>query len=843
MGRYVKIALFMLILALSMLPLINAQTYRVYAFVSTNSPIYLPGQEFVAEIFIYPSMPVAKQATIKLYFTNLPNAPSIPDIVVTIPSSEEKKFLMVTSQPVTLPEANDGTYYLKMEIWVDGVKVVEDTVDFWIRHGPPSGVKPLVLFVWHNHQGPNYYPDGTYFARWHIDHFFQDGLRPYYSFDMVYNESIYPDMGTYYLHYYLLKKYPRVKVNLHYSPSLIYQLYDAATNGFRLFDQRIGRFREVSPNSTLAQIIRDFFKGLRELHEEGRAYIMTSCFAHTIMGYYVDRYGVDKLIKYDIELGMNWTRKTIVDTNAIWTPEMAFSMKLVPIYLDLGIKYTVLDGTHHFPGAQGDKGTIYEPYIVRDELGRELIVFFRDQPISDGDIGFTNNDWDNPRQADRDARKLYYDIYNRHSFKNYQYPPIQVIAADGENWMLFAPSTANGALFLDRIYRYMESLTIQGIMESGTFEDAIKKHPPRRVLTYIPSTSWLGSWGKWTTERGEEHRIAWEKMDNAMALYKGMLYYMDIKTYEDFKREVETNTWFNESVVALIHAMDSDYWWAEFFSMTYIDKWLEAYHEAMNKLFKVRIVVDTKPSPLVTDVDNQVTITIYNDNDYTLKDTSIYVGVKGYTSKIEKQSIPPYSIHRITLSFKPTSTGKVPVTIRFYNPETIISGKTYYLLEKSYLLEVYKSADLTAKAIVNAPNNALAGLQPTPPGQYVFTVIVYNVDKENTGYNIPVNVTLEISGEKYEKEAFIDKDEYTTTVIFKIDLSMEGTYQYTVSIESPYDPNPGNNVFRGEVNVSPTATTVNGLADITTALFYAVIVLWTIVAVLVIIKIVLRSKK
>ncbi len=842
MDRYIVITLFVLITILSITPPIHAQTsYRVYAFVSTNSPIYLPGQKLVAEIYIYPSVPEEKQATIKLYFTNLPNAPSIPDITLTIPSSNEKKFLMISSQPVTIPDVDDGTYYLKMEIWVNGQKIAEDTVDFWIRHGPPSGIEPIILFVWHNHQAPNYYPDGTFFSRWHIDHFFQDGLKPYFTLDMAYNTSIYPDMGTYYLHYYLLTKYPHVKANLHYSPSLIYQLNYAATHGFKIFDQRTGRFKTVSPNDTLAQVIRDFFKGLRELHEEGRVYIVTSCFAHTIMGYYMDKYDVDKLIKYDISLGMNWTSKLIISTDAIWTPEMAWSDKLTPIYLDLGIKYTVLDGTHHFPGAQGDKGTIFEPYIVKDQTGRELIVFFRDQVISDGDIGFTNNDWDEPRQADRDARKFYYDIYNIHSFKNYKYPPIEVVAADGENWMLFAPSTANGALFLDRLYRYMESLTLQGIMRSGTFEDAVKAHPPQRVLTYIPSTSWLGSWGKWTTEKGEEHREAWEKMDNAMAMYKGLLYYKDINTYTQFMHEIITDKWFNESIVALIHAMDSDFWWAEFFSMSYINRWLEAFDDYMSKLFNIKIVVTTEPKYPVTNVENKVYVTIYNNNDYVMRDTSIYVGIKGYGSTVKKVDINPGSPYTIELSFNPGSTGKASVIVRLYNPATIISGKTYYIVDKQYGLTIYESADLSVKTIANAPNNAVAGLQPTPPGEYSFTVIVYNVEKKSTGYDIPVEVTLVIGGKNYTKEATIDRDEYSTTIIFKVSLE-EGDYPYKVIVSSPYDPDTDNNVFRGEIIVSASATTPS-TTNATMYLLYAVIGLWAVVAILLVVKIILRKKK
>jgi len=815
----------------------QAQSSIVYAFVSTDSPIYVRGQELVAEVFVFPQLDVEKTATIKLYFTNLPA--TIPEMTVTIPPKSRAAFVVFNSTPVKIPDVPDGTYYLKMEVWIDGVKAAEDTVEFWVRGGPPSGVKPLVLFVWHNHQAPNYWPDGTYFANWHIEHMFQDGLRPYYSLDQAYGEPVYPDMGTYYLHYYLLTKYPHVKVNLHYSPSLIYQLYNASMYGFRMFDQRVENYRFISPNDKLAQVIRDFFNGLAELAREGRVYLMTSCFAHTIMGYYIDRYNIPELIRYDIELGAEWTRRVFgVSTDAIWTPEMAFSMKLVPIYSSLGLRITVLDSTYHFPGASGDKGTIYEPYIVRDRDGNSIIVFFRDQGISDANIGFTNNDWTNPRQADRDARALYYAIYDRHAFKSYRYQPVTVIAADGENWILFAPSKANGALFLDRVYRYMESLTLRNIMESGTFRDALQKSPPQRVLNYIPSTSWLGGWGKWTTERGEEHRVVWQAMDRAMALYKGYLYWSGVRSYSDFEERVAKIPEFNQSIIALIHAMDSDFWWAEFFSKTYIDRWLEAFETSLRKLLNINLEVSVEPKPMLAGVENRVYVTLINDNDYPLTDTRIYVAA-GDASKTESATIPPKSRYTVVLSTKPKKTGTLSVVIRVYNPGTVVAGQTFYLVEQSRSFTVYKAPDITARVVVTAPNGALAGLQPTPPGEYAFTITVYNSDKTPAGFAIPVNFTLQIAGRTIVESLEIPSDSYYATKIVKVYLD-EGVYTYNLTITTSYDADPGNNNVAGTITVSATSGSEGG--GLITILLYVAIAAWAALAVVALAKLLVKRR-
>lgn len=802
-----------------------SQTYKIYAFVTTDSPIYLPGSQLVAEAYIYPLVQESREAIVKFYFTDLPNAPTIPEIHITIPSVNDARIIHVESQPVTVPDVNDGAYHLHMQIIVNNQVIYEDTVDFWVRHGPPSGKPPMILFVWHNHQAPNYWPDGTFFANWHIDHFFKDSLTPYFKID-----NVYPDMGTYYLHYYLLKKYPNIKVNLHYSPSLLYQLYIAANKGFTIYDPNTGSTKKVPPNSSLAQTIRDFFKGLKQLYDEGRVYLLTTEFAHTIAGYMIEKFNIPYLLKYDIWLGKEWTKKVLdVDTDAIWTAEMAWSDKLIPIYLDLGIKYTVLDGTHHFPGAQGDKGTIYEPYIVKDSKGRELIVFFRDQEVSDGYIGFTNNDWGDARTADRDARALYYHIYNKHSFKNYKYPPIEVIAADGENWILFAPSHANGALFLDRIYKYVSRLTDQGIMNTGTFRDAVRVHPPEKVLTSIPWTSWLGGWGKWTTERGTEHKKEWEKLYERIGKYKAYMYYKNIDSYSKFIDEIRENPKFNESVIDLIHAIDSDFWWSEFFSPGVIDAWLGEFDLDISNIMKYEISFTTLPSQPVSQTTTKAIVTITNNNDYPMKDTIITLSMPGINATTKQVTITPGDSVNVSLIFKVEKAGTKQLVLTMYTPNAKIGKNIYYFETRSFKIKFLSPIDLSLKITVVGPNGVLGGINPTPPGIHKIFATVSLSEGESASFDVPVKIYLNIGGQTYVREATIFQGEDSATVVFNVDLKT-GTYTYEVNAISPYDPFLDNNKFVGQIIVMQTKQENTG--GNTQLLIILAIILWIIVAIL-----------
>jgi hypothetical protein len=828
----------LLIVIISVAPQVNGQTFRVYTFVTTDAPIYKPGSTLIAEAYIFPQLKTSVQATIKFRFTDLPGAPQIPSVKVTIPSIDEKPVVIVKAKPVIVPDVNDGTYHLEMQVIVGGQVVYRDTVEFWIRHGPPSGKPPMILFVWHNHQAPNYWPSGEFFANWHVDHFFHDGLAPYYTMN-----NTYPDMGTYYLHYYLVKKYPNVKVNLHYSPSLLYQLYIAATRGFKIYVPSKGRTVNIPPNSTMAETIREFFKGLKQLYEEDKVYIMTTEFAHTIAGYIINKLDIPYLLKYDIWLGKEWTKKVLgVDTDAIWTAEMAWSDKLVPIYLDLGFKYTVLDGTYHFPGAQGDKGTIYEPYIIKDSSGRELIIFFRDQEVSDGYIGFANQKWSTPKAADEWARQLYYHIYDKHSFKNYKYPPLEVIAADGENWILFAPSHANAALFLDRVYAYINKLSEEGIMTSGTFKDAVKVHPPERVLTSIPWTSWLGSWDKWTVQKGRDQINMWNEVYYRIGKYKAILYYKGIDSYNKFINLINTNQAFNKSVIDLIHALDSDFWWAEFFNPPVINAWLKEFDKDSSTLLKYRVEINTIPKIPVAKASVKIIAMITNLNKYTMRNTYITLSMPGVNATSAKISIRPGSTVNITLIVKSDKPKTKSIVLTMYTPNARVGNTVFYMEHRVEEIKFVKPIDLTLQVTITGPNGQIGGANPTPPGTHKILVTYMISNGGVAGFDIPVEITLVIDGKAYTKKSFIYRGDSSETIVFNIPLDT-GIHDYKVELSSPYDPYIDNNVIRGEIVVTQQTSSGGGAGGNEYTLLIVAIILWIIVGVLLTLYFVKYRKK
>ncbi len=786
-------------------------SYNVYAFVTTDAPIYIPGNQITVQAYVFPSAHESVPATIKFYFTDLPNPPQMSEKTVTIPSVDDQAMYIVESDPATLPEVSDGFYHVKMEVWIGGQLAAQDTVEFKVVHGPPTPDEPMILFVWHNHQAPNYLPDGRFLSYWHIGHFFNDGLGAYYK--MI--DYGYPDMGTYYLHYYLLKKYPNVKANEHYSPSLLYQLYLAQAKGFRLYDPTIGRPRTFGPDSTLAQAIRDFFEGLGQLHKENKAYVMTSVFAHTIQGYIIERYKVSYMLRYDLELGKEWTARLVTDTDAMWTPEMAWSDLLREIYADEGIKYTVLDGTHHFPSAKGDKGTIYEPYIIKDLRGRKIIVLFRDQEISDGYIGFTNNDWGNPRQADRDARALYYKIYDKLAFTNY-YRPIVTIAADGENWILFAPSAANGALFLDRIYAYMDKLTTQGIMMSGTFKDAVQYHPPSRVLDTITWTSWLGGWYKWTTQGGEQHAEAWSLLDHAMGKYLALKYYLGIDSYDRFMNMINTDEKFNESVIDLIHAIDSDYWWWEFFSMYFISEWLDEFDNDVSNLLNYSVEVSITPKPPIIGSVNKISVKITNNNNYAMPATYIKIIAVGLNQTQQQISLDPGETETIYLPVEITERKDIVIRVQMWNPGTIIDSlftgeHTYLFHDEEYTIAIGGEApsitavDLAVSVSITDIYGNYADIAPTAPGDHTFTIIISTANGQPTPEELPIRLLIYINGKTaIDEEVKMPKGVNRITVekAFNFDV---GTYTYKVEVQYEGDPDTSNNVVSGTINVKESA--------------------------------------
>ena len=414
--------------------------------------------------------------------------------------------------------------------WVGGKLLAEKTA----RVSEPPDNPVRLIMVWHQHQPPSYLPNGRYKwdypFRWVWYNLFNGGYTG----------------GPYYVHAKLLLKYGDVKTVQHLSPSLLKQWVDAIENGYRL---ETGEYYDQ--DSREVKMVREALKMFKELSKNGTIELLTSVYAHTISGYLVSKYGMLDVVEEELELGYDITKAVFgVDVKGVWTPEMAWDQQLVEVYSRKGFEYTILCGRNHFPGATGDKESIYEPYIVR-ENGYELKIFFRDQGLSDT-IGFGNN-FPELVEAEDGAYNL--------ASRMLDYKGTLVLALDGENWMIFSKYPQNTARHLDKLYEYIKRLQDKGFLRTVLPSEVLQE--AEKILTYIPTTSWLGSFTKWDGEIRDQRRY-WKRVNEA---------YKRVKVLENAVQGV--CPLLREAKWAFYHAIDSDYWWADFWSPEIIDNWLD----------------------------------------------------------------------------------------------------------------------------------------------------------------------------------------------------------------------------------------------------------------------------
>lgn len=399
-----------------------------------------------------------------------------------------------------------------------------------------DSVRKLIdaTIVWHHHQPPNYLPSGKYFAEYPFKWVWYDLFRPHVT------------GGPYYVHAMVYKAFPQVKTVVHLSPSLVRQWRSAIEKGYEL--EGGGRVPAEDPRVELTKRTLDLYKELASLNLE----IVTSGYVHTILGYLLKHFDMEDIIRENLEVGIRITKETFGGTpKGAWTPEMAWHPKLVNLYADLGIEYTVLCGKSHFPGAFGDKGDIYEPYRVPHQQAA-ITVLFRDAEVSDL-IGFNNN-FVNPLEAMKGARNTVLLMLSRKG--------LLTVALDGENWMIFSKYPKNTYHYLYALYDYLDRMQRKGFIRTVTASEALRERPASRTLFYIPTTSWLGSFRKWDSELPDQKHM-WREIATA---------YEIVRVYENIMGrgapEAASMRW------ALSHALDSDYWWAEFWSPEVIRSWL-----------------------------------------------------------------------------------------------------------------------------------------------------------------------------------------------------------------------------------------------------------------------------
>ncbi len=595
----------------------------IEVYVEPDSPIYFPGDKAVAKILFEnlkdSNVTLGYRVSILFYSDHVGEVLFEEEKSLQIMPGGRQEIIVEAS----VPGNRIGKIVFIIEAYWNSMKIV-DSVESLVVWKPeyPIGVS----IVWHHHQAPNYLPNGQYHADWAFRWVWYDLFKPYYK------------GGPYYVHASIQNKYPSLRITQHLSPSLLKQWSNAVEDGYRLVS---GEY--YPPGSREVEMVKETLELYRKLLSKNRIEVLTSVYAHTILGYLVSKYDMVDVVLDELELGKEVTRKIMgVEATGAWTPEMAWDQRLAELYRSHGIDYTVLCGKNHFPGSRGSKKDIYQPYLTTSNLA----VFFRDQAISDT-IGF-GNIFPDEKTAYRKAANIVVEIAQRGLTR--RKPSHITIALDGENWMIFSKTPHNTALFLDKFYHYLSILESKGLLKTVFLSQALDEIGVQGSLEYIPTTSWLGSFHKWHGER-REHDWYWRRT------YRG---YRLIRVYEHMIEKRDQYS--GRARWALYHALDSDYWWAEFWNQKVIEEWLHVLEETLTEAFS-KIVIYPKPTSTICElgVESCINIVVENHLEKTVRLTLVLAKTYAYTTPVTVKANPGKTEHK--LCFTPRTWGKMKIPV------------------------------------------------------------------------------------------------------------------------------------------------------------------------------------
>lgn len=445
----------------------------------------------------------------------------------------------------------EGAYIVKINIY-KGDFIVASSENYFVVINPVN--KVYISFVWNLHQPLNYYSNGTFYGSWPFYYVWNSEFKPYY------------EKGAYTIHAEILKKYPDVKFTYHLSPSLLWQWYLGLAKGVEIIDPNSGNKEKISPNDPRMEKIRETLEAYIDLSKRKQIEILTSYFAYPLAGYIVSNYGWNEILNDELKAGINITMFiTGYKPDGMWTPEMGFDMKLIPIMASNNITYTVLDGRYHFLTAEGPgKKTLYEPYILQFK-NYSIAVFFRDQYLSNL-ISTKLNKAENPYGADRNARKLIYEIALR-KLKDVNNVKIIVIALNGIDWMVSSQTVSTTPIFLEKLCSYLEQGYGKNVIETLTLKEALNMFPPEGTLV-VPSASWFGKWEKWTAKDPRQKKM-W---DLAVEAYRYL---------EAYRLAIGENRIYEHIEWMFFHTIDSDFYSDENIFEQHVYSWAKAVKEAV----------------------------------------------------------------------------------------------------------------------------------------------------------------------------------------------------------------------------------------------------------------------
>ncbi|MEM1509819.1 MAG: hypothetical protein QW291_07975 [Thermofilaceae archaeon] len=468
---------------------------------------------------------------------------------------------------------------------------------------------PLLAIVFHNHQAPNYSPDGSIREPWAFKHVWDNEFHPYYR------------GGAYYLQAALLSSW-RMQWNANLSPSLLKQWADLLDKGIML--NAGGVYIGIDPDSPTAGMVRETLEGFRELVNKGLLELMTSFYSHPLAGYLADAYGWLDILREELKWGKGISVQVMgVEPKGLWLPELSFSMKLTRLMRECEIEFTVLDSMNHFTGAVGDKGSIYEPYLLDD-----VIVFFRHTGLSDL-WSFKYSNVKNPAEAEVGARDLALRLVLE-AYVNKAKP--LTVALDGENWMILPEPKPFSAILFNGLLEQLKWAEDKGLVKLVKLSDLLGKVEPRKLVN-VPSRSWRGGYDKWLTDRRAMQEAIWSNIVDAYELYKAIDNSLGCGS---------------EETLAVMHTVNSDHIWAEFADESYAREWAEFLKGKLQEVVssiklegftRDKLIVrwiHNKPTRILVRTDGRAQIYTLQPglNELYFDGSSITIALKGWTKEV-----------------------------------------------------------------------------------------------------------------------------------------------------------------------------------------------------------------
>jgi len=281
----------------------------------------------------------------------------------------------------------------------------------------------------------------------------------------------------------VIRKYENAKVTFNFTGSLIEQLNELMNVDFDLR-------------------LRGLWERYKEAKRLGRAEF-TGC------GYF---HPIFPLIPEDdrrkqIEMHLEIFEETFEGRpSGFWLPELAFSMRLVPVLAEMGFKWTVVDEPH-VVNANKDRERyelLYRPHYVEYD-GRRIVVIPRHRGVSNAQQSGYNPIWLKNEIENR------IQPYNDGDF-------LLTVATDGENgWFRHSGENAGfwGWFFEPLLYLLNKDPDFKFI-ELTNIDEYLEKHPPKDIVVVedgswnVPETSDDGRFLKWT--EGEHRKKTWSQI-------------------------------------------------------------------------------------------------------------------------------------------------------------------------------------------------------------------------------------------------------------------------------------------------------------------------------------------